>query len=94
MSERARILVADDEPNLRRVLTAMLKRDGHDVVQATDGAEALELITPGGTELDFRQEQFFDEAVRDGHLRGWSESLAKLDAYIAKLEESGAGSTA
>ena len=28
MSERARILVADDEPNLRRVLTAMLRRDG------------------------------------------------------------------
>ncbi len=52
MSERARILVADDEPNLRRVLSAMLRRDGHEVIQATDGAEALELITPGGTELD------------------------------------------
>jgi DNA-binding NtrC family response regulator len=46
MSERARILVADDEPNLRRVLTAMLRRDGHEVVAATDGAEAIELIGP------------------------------------------------
>jgi two-component system, NtrC family, response regulator AtoC len=46
MSERARILVADDEPNLRRVLTAMLRRDGHDVVLATDGNEAIELISP------------------------------------------------
>ncbi|MCA9676323.1 MAG: sigma-54-dependent Fis family transcriptional regulator, partial [Myxococcales bacterium] len=44
MSERARILVADDEPNLRRVLSAMLRREGHEVVQATDGAEALELM--------------------------------------------------
>ena len=51
MSERARILVADDEPNLRRVLTAMLRREGHDVVQATDGGEACELIGPGA-ELD------------------------------------------
>jgi two-component system, NtrC family, response regulator AtoC len=52
MSERARILVADDEPNLRRVLTAMLRRDGHEVIQATDGSEAVELIGPQGAELD------------------------------------------
>jgi two-component system, NtrC family, response regulator AtoC len=51
MSERARILVADDEPNLRRVLTAMLRRDGHDILQATDGAEAIERLG-GGTEID------------------------------------------
>ena len=36
----------------------------------------------GGTELDFRHEQFFDEAVRDGHERGWSGAFAKLDAYL------------
>src|SRR5690349_14660107 len=44
MSEHARILVADDELNLRRVLVALLRRDGHEVVQATDGAEAMELL--------------------------------------------------
>ncbi|MCL4225796.1 MAG: sigma-54 dependent transcriptional regulator [Myxococcales bacterium] len=44
MSERARILVADDEPNLRRVLHAILRREGHEVVQATDGAEAVGLL--------------------------------------------------
>ncbi len=44
MSARARILVADDEPNLRRVLSAILLRDGYDVVQAADGAEALERL--------------------------------------------------
>jgi DNA-binding NtrC family response regulator len=52
MSERARILVADDEPNLRRVLTAMLRRDGHEVIQATDGGEAVDLIGPQGADLD------------------------------------------
>ena len=40
----AKILVADDEQNLRRVLVAMLKRDGHEVVQAANGLEAIELL--------------------------------------------------
>jgi two-component system response regulator AtoC len=40
----AKILVADDEPNLRRVLVAMLRRDGHEVVQAASGVEAIEQL--------------------------------------------------
>src|SRR3954452_12675176 len=39
-----KILVADDEQNLRRVLVAMLRRDGHDVVQAASGIEAIERL--------------------------------------------------
>src|ERR1044071_5467270 len=39
-----KILVADDEQNLRRVLVAMLRRDGHDVVQAASGVEAIERL--------------------------------------------------
>jgi two-component system response regulator AtoC len=38
----AKILVADDEQNLRRVLVALLKREGHTVVQAATGLEAIE----------------------------------------------------
>jgi DNA-binding NtrC family response regulator len=40
----AKILVADDEQNLRRVLVAMLRRDGHNVVQAASGAEAIQQL--------------------------------------------------
>src|SRR3977135_651607 len=40
----AKILVADDEQNLRRVLVAMLRRDGHEVVQAANGAEAIDRL--------------------------------------------------
>ncbi|MBA2541114.1 MAG: sigma-54-dependent Fis family transcriptional regulator [Deltaproteobacteria bacterium] len=40
----AKILVADDEQNLRRVLVAMLRRDGHEVVQAANGAEAIDKL--------------------------------------------------
>jgi len=35
-----------------------------------------------GTELEFLHEQLFDESVRDGHQRGWTESLNKLDEYL------------
>jgi len=42
--ERKTILVADDEHNLRRVLGALLKREGHEVLTATDGLEAVKLL--------------------------------------------------
>jgi DNA-binding NtrC family response regulator len=41
---RPRILVVDDEPNLRRVLSAMLVREGYEVVLAADGEEALDSL--------------------------------------------------
>jgi uncharacterized protein YndB with AHSA1/START domain len=36
----------------------------------------------GGTELDFVHAQHFDEKVRDGHLRGWTEAFVKLDRFL------------
>ena len=42
--QTAKILVADDEQNLRRVLVAMLRRDGHAVVQAANGTEAIDQL--------------------------------------------------
>ncbi len=41
---RLQVLVADDEPNLRRVLSAQLTRDGFDVLVAEDGEQALEML--------------------------------------------------
>ena len=42
------------------------------------------LLRPGGggTEMEFRHEQFFDEAARDGHQRGWTETFVKLDQFL------------
>jgi len=37
----AKILVVDDEPNIREVVGLYLRRDGHEVVSASDGEEAL-----------------------------------------------------
>jgi DNA-binding NtrC family response regulator len=38
------VLIADDEANLRKVLAAMLRREGYEVLTAADGAEALDLM--------------------------------------------------
>ena len=38
------ILIVDDEKNMRLVLSAMLKREGYDVLAAADGVEAQKII--------------------------------------------------
>jgi nitrogen regulation protein NR(I) len=46
-----RVLVADDELNMRRVLEAILRREGYDVVTAANGLEALGgMETKGGVQ--------------------------------------------
>ena len=45
MREKQQILIADDEPNLRRVLGAQLQRDGYDVLLAEDGQQALSMLS-------------------------------------------------
>lgn len=37
----------------------------------------------GGTLLTLHHEQFFDEAARDGHSRGWTGTLDKLEKMFA-----------
>jgi signal transduction histidine kinase/CheY-like chemotaxis protein len=48
-----RLLLADDEPSLRRSTGALLRRLGYEVVTAVDGAEAVELFRndPSGFDL-------------------------------------------
>lgn len=38
----ARILIADDDPSVREMLTLILQSRGHEVAEAADGAAALE----------------------------------------------------
>jgi DNA-binding response OmpR family regulator len=64
-STGGRILVVDDEPHIRRILTALLSTEGFDVKLARDGTRALaafeaqpfdlvilDLIMPGATGLE------------------------------------------
>ena len=39
-----KILVAEDEPTMRRIIELRLKKDGHHVTMAADGREAMEHI--------------------------------------------------
>jgi two-component system cell cycle response regulator CpdR len=41
----ARILLAEDEEALRAFVARALAMDGHEVVQAADGGEALDVLT-------------------------------------------------
>ena len=47
----ARVLVVDDEPGIRVMLSAALKRDGHEVLLATDAATALATIEADPVDL-------------------------------------------
>ena len=47
------ILVADDEPFVLRSLEFILKKEGHRVVTATNGEDALERIRAEGPDLVF-----------------------------------------
>ena len=46
-----RVLVVDDEPNLRRVLAATLQREGYEVTLCSDGEEALSAIERDGADV-------------------------------------------
>ena len=41
----SRVLIADDEESMRLLVARAIALDGHDIVTAQDGAEALEILT-------------------------------------------------
>ena len=41
----------------------------------------------GGTDFEFLHEQLFDEAARDGHRRGWTESLSRLERILTESNQ-------
>jgi twitching motility two-component system response regulator PilH len=40
----AKIVIADDSPTLRRIVSSVLSKDGHEVIQAEDGVEAVQAV--------------------------------------------------
>ena len=73
----AKVLIADDEPNIVVSLSFMMKREGYEVLVARDGTQALEMIRaekprlvlldatmPGMTGFDVCEAVRADESVR------------------------------
>jgi signal transduction histidine kinase len=50
--QQATILVVDDEPNVRYVLSTCLRKNGYEVEEAEDGQQALKLLTTFGKHFD------------------------------------------
>lgn len=48
----ARVLIADDEDSMRSLVARAIAMDGHDIVAAEDGAEALEILVRDGGSFD------------------------------------------
>ncbi len=51
MTGKARVLIADDEPHIRRILQFLLQNEGFDVHLAEDGAQAVEEVVKWGPDL-------------------------------------------
>ena len=51
LTGNGRVLVVDDEPDIRRVVRMMLEKAGYDVLEAEDGQAAIEVINTGENRL-------------------------------------------
>jgi CheY-like chemotaxis protein len=46
-----RVLIAEDDPSIRRMLTVSLRKQGYRTTEACDGGEALDAMRAGQTDL-------------------------------------------
>jgi DNA-binding NtrC family response regulator len=68
-TQRPRVLLAEDDAELRQLLSGVLRRDGFEVLEARDGNELLSLI---GREIATRGEQGFSLIVSDIRMPGFT----------------------
>jgi DNA-binding response OmpR family regulator len=69
LKPRARILLAEDDEALRALMAAALAKDGHEIIEARDGSEVLELLACNAVEAAGRP---VDLIVSDVRMPGWS----------------------
>jgi two-component system response regulator AtoC len=82
-----RILVIDDEPAIRLVVAAPLRRAGYEVEQAGGGHEALARFAQGGIELALCDMSMPDltgvEVLRQARAAGHDASFVMMTAFSA-----------
>lgn len=74
--KKANVLVAEDDPDMRRLVAAVLRGAGHRVVEATDGMQILDRIE---STIWSARPHLFDVIVTDVHMPG----LSGLDVLAA-----------
>ena len=81
LPSRKRILLAEDDADLRFLLAAALAMDGHQITQAADGTEVLEQLA--ATLGEPYPVAGFDLIISDVRMPGWSglDVLAGLKQY-------------
>lgn len=89
MAEKARILVADDEPHIRRILQFLLENEGFEVYLAEDGSQAWEAVRtfqPDLVLLDVMMPRMDGFAVLDEIRAGYETSTLPVIMLTAKGE--------
>lgn len=82
-----RVLVVDDDPDMRQILRAWIEQAGATVVSASDGARALELARESRPDLvfcDLRMPRFDGYAFMDGFVR--DEQLCHVPVLVLSGE--------
>src|SRR5687768_10381313 len=84
----ARVLVVDDEPSMRQMLSFALRREGYDVTTAEDGRAALEALRNGVFDVvitDVRMPELSGvDLLREARRLDPSISIIKMTAYGSK----------
>ena len=89
---RKRILLADDQPSVREAISLLLSLDEHEVVEAADGVEALDLFRRGHFDLvitDFDMPNMKGNELAASIKRvSPSQPILMITAYATQLGES------
>ena len=74
------ILIADDEARIRRLVSDFLKRDGHTIVEAADGKEALNILENRRPGLDMAILDVMMPGLDQGRSSGGPGAVHRLSA--------------
>ena len=80
VSVRPRVLLVEDDADLRRLLAFMLRKDGYEIIEVSDGVEALDFV--GLALMKRPSSQPVDLIISDICMPGWS-GLQVLSAIHA-----------
>ena len=67
-----KILIAEDEPIMLKTMELKLKRDGHEVITANNGRDAIQLFTDNQVDLVItiaKKQGFFGSLFTESHTK-------------------------